>query len=62
MVWVPGVRSRAFVSKVHRQSVAVARSRHAGEDQAFIDAIWRLRQRHPVGKHRAPLHRHEREI
>ena len=38
-IWVPDVRSRAFASKAHRQSVAVARSRHAREDQAFIDAI-----------------------
>lgn len=38
-IWVPDVRSRAFAAKAHRQSLAVARSRHAVEDQAFIDAI-----------------------
>lgn len=38
-IWVPDVRSRAFAAKAHRQSLAVAKSRHAGEDQAFIDAI-----------------------
>ena len=38
-IWVPDVRSRAFASKAHRQSLAVARSAHSGEDQAFIDAI-----------------------
>ena len=38
-IWVPDVRSRAFASKAHRQSLAVANSSHAAEDQAFIDAI-----------------------
>lgn len=38
-IWVPDVRSRSFASKAHRQSLAVAKSRHAQEDQAFIDAI-----------------------
>lgn len=38
-MWVPDVRSRAFAAKAHRQSLAVARSPHAREDQAFIDAI-----------------------
>ena len=38
-IWVPDVRSRAFASKAHRQSLAVASSTHAAEDQAFIDAI-----------------------
>lgn len=38
-IWVPDVRSRAFAAKAHRQSLAVARSRHALMDQAFIDAI-----------------------
>jgi hypothetical protein len=38
-IWVPDVRSRAFAAKAHRQSLAVAKSRHAREDQAFIDAI-----------------------
>ncbi len=38
-IWVPDVRSRAFATKAHRQSLAVARSPHAAEDQAFVDAI-----------------------
>jgi hypothetical protein len=38
-IWVPDVRSRAFAAKAHRQSLAVAKSRHARDDQAFIDAI-----------------------
>jgi Protein of unknown function (DUF3018) len=38
-IWVPGVRSRSFATQAHKQSLAVAKSRHGGEDQAFIDAI-----------------------
>lgn len=38
-IWVPDVRSRAFAAEAHRQSFAVARSRHAAADQAFVDAI-----------------------
>lgn len=38
-IWVPDVRSRSFAAKAHRQSLAVAASRHADKDQAFIDAI-----------------------
>jgi hypothetical protein len=38
-IWVPDVRSRAFAAKAHRQSLAVARSRFADDDQAFVDAI-----------------------
>jgi hypothetical protein len=38
-IWVPDVRSRAFAAKAHRQSLAVASSRHAAEDQAFVDAV-----------------------
>jgi hypothetical protein len=38
-IWVPDVRSPAFAAAAHRQSLAVARSRHAVEDQAFIDAV-----------------------
>src|SRR5207249_6988707 len=36
-IWVPDVRSRAFAAEAHRQSLAVARSPRAPEDQAFID-------------------------
>jgi hypothetical protein len=38
-IWVPDVRVPAFHSEAHRQSLAVASSAHAGEDQAFIDAV-----------------------
>ncbi len=38
-IWVPDVRSPAFKAEAHRQSLAVARSPHSDDDQAFIDAI-----------------------
>jgi hypothetical protein len=38
-IWVADVRSRAFVRAAHRQSLAVAKSPHAENDQAFVDAI-----------------------
>jgi hypothetical protein len=38
-IWVPDVHSPAFKTAAHRQSLAVARSSHAAEDQAFIDAV-----------------------
>jgi len=38
-IWVPDMRSPAFVAEAHRQSLAVAKSRHAKDDQDFIDAI-----------------------
>ena len=37
-IWVPDVRSPAFRTEAHRQSVAIAASAHALDDQAFIDA------------------------
>jgi hypothetical protein len=37
--WVPDVRSPEFVSEARRQSLAVAKSRYAKRDQAFIEAI-----------------------
>jgi Protein of unknown function (DUF3018) len=37
--WVPDVTSRSFRAQAHRQSLAVARSRHARADQEFVDAI-----------------------
>jgi len=37
-IWVPDVRASSFRSEAHRQSLAVATSAHAREDQAFIDA------------------------
>lgn len=38
-IWVPDLRSPAFVAEAHQQSLAVARSSHAREDQDFVDAI-----------------------
>jgi hypothetical protein len=33
-IWVPDVRSPQFAEQAHRQSLAVASSRHEAEDQA----------------------------
>jgi hypothetical protein len=38
-IWVADVRSKAFARAAHRQSLAVARSTHAKDDQAFVDAV-----------------------
>jgi hypothetical protein len=38
-IWVPDMRSPDFVAEAHRQSLAVANSAQAGEDQNFIDAV-----------------------
>jgi hypothetical protein len=38
-IWVPDVRASSFKSEAHRQSLAVAASAHAREDEAFIDAV-----------------------
>ena len=38
-IWVPDVRSPQFAAQAHRQSIAVASSRHEAHDQAFIDAL-----------------------
>ena len=38
-IWVPDVRSPAFAAEAHRQSLAVANSPHAADDQAFVDAL-----------------------
>jgi Protein of unknown function (DUF3018) len=38
-IWVPDVRAPRFRKEAHRQSVAVAASAAARDDQAFIDAI-----------------------
>lgn len=38
-IWVPDVRSETFRDEAHRQSLAVASSPHAADDQAFIDAV-----------------------
>ena len=37
-IWVPDVRSPAFRTEAHRQSLAIAMSPHADADQLFIDA------------------------
>jgi hypothetical protein len=41
-IWVPDVRSPAFRSEAHRQSLATAFSPRAFDDQAFIDAVSEL--------------------
>ena len=38
-IWVPDVRSPAFKAEAHRQSLAVAHSPHAKQDQEFINAV-----------------------
>jgi surfactin synthase thioesterase subunit len=38
-IWVPDMRSPAFAKEARRQSVVVAKSPHARDDQSFIDAI-----------------------
>lgn len=38
-IWVPDVRSPAFKAEAHRQSLAVASSPHADEDQRFVDSV-----------------------
>lgn len=38
-IWVPDTRSAAFKAQAHRQSLVVARSAQAQQDQDFIDAI-----------------------
>ena len=38
-IWVPDMRSPAFRSEAHRQSLAISTSHHAHDDQAFIDAV-----------------------
>jgi len=38
-IWVPDVRSPEFAAEAHRQSLLVAQSPHAREDQDFVDAI-----------------------
>jgi hypothetical protein len=38
-IWVPDMRSPAFAKEARRQSLAVAKSPNAKEDQNFIDAV-----------------------
>ena len=44
-VWVPDVRSPQFIKEARRQSRLAARSRHAFDDQAFVDAISEVKLR-----------------
>lgn len=38
-IWVPDVRSPKFKAEARRQSLAVANSPYAKEDQDFVDAV-----------------------
>lgn len=38
-IWVPDVRSKTFQVEAHRQSLAVAETSYAREDQDFVDAV-----------------------
>ena len=38
-IWAPDVRAPAFRAAAHRQSLAVAGSAQAEDDQSFIDAV-----------------------
>ena len=38
-IWVPDMRSPYFAAETHKQSLAVARSPNAQEDQEFVDAV-----------------------
>ena len=38
-IWVPDVNSPEFQAEARRQSLAVAQSPHAKEDQEFVDVI-----------------------
>lgn len=43
-IWVPDVRPKTFGRAARRESLAVARSAQAADDQAFVDAVsvWKL--------------------
>lgn len=43
-IWVPDVRAPSFRSQAHFQSLAVAESAMAEEDQGFIDSVSELDQ------------------
>jgi hypothetical protein len=38
-IWVPDVNAVGFAEEAHRQSRAVAGSRHAEADQTFVDSV-----------------------
>ncbi|MCJ7627676.1 MAG: antitoxin MazE family protein [Longimicrobiales bacterium] len=41
-IWVPDIRSPAFQAQAHDQSLIVAQSEQAREDQSFIDSVSEL--------------------
>jgi hypothetical protein len=42
-IWVPDVRAPGFAKEARRQSKLAATSKHAADDQAFVDAISELK-------------------
>ena len=38
-IWVPDVRAAGFEAAARRQAKAVAASRYAADDQAFVDSL-----------------------
>lgn len=38
-IWVPDIRAPEFRTEARRQSLAVAASAQAAEDQAFVDSV-----------------------
>jgi hypothetical protein len=38
-IWVPDVRSPEFAAEAHRQSLLMAQSPHAEEDQDWVDSV-----------------------
>ncbi len=38
-IWVPDVNAPGFAEEAHRQSVLVAQSAHAEDDQRFVDEV-----------------------
>jgi len=41
-IWVPDTRSPKFAAEARRQCQLISESRHAADDQAFVDAISEL--------------------
>jgi hypothetical protein len=41
-IWVPDVRSAAFMAEAHRQARVVAEHEHAADEQAWVDAMSEL--------------------
>jgi hypothetical protein len=38
-MWLPDTRTKAFAEQAHRDSVAIARSTHDADDQAWLDSL-----------------------